>query len=427
MQRRSLADWLCWQETLNPLEIDLGLDRVRAVAERLQLQPPQGSVFLIAGTNGKGSVVSSLEHICRANGLKSGSYTSPHLFDYNERVCLSGEPVADEKFVDAFDAIEKLRGDMPLTYFEYGTLAAFKILSDAQADVWIIEVGLGGRLDATNIIEPDFSLITTIDFDHQDFLGDTLAEIAYEKAGILRANGKGFFGDYQVPMVISKFADSLPLELKAQGDDFGFKVDRDSWEFFGESVRIEGLPLPPGSPEIQLKNQSLALAALEAWRPELLADKDRLYAALEGAIPEGRFQVLVKEHNVAGVVKRLEWVLDVGHNPQAIRALGANLDALPAQATTVVLGMLEDKDVTAVVACLRSKVERWIVTDVTASRGQTAADLAIKLAAEGVNAEVVADNAEAFELASDTAPSNSRVLVCGSFFVVGPVMQWLSM
>ncbi len=427
MQQRSLADWLCWQETLNPLEIDLGLDRVRAVAARMELQPPQGSVFLVAGTNGKGSVVRSLECICRANGLKTGTYTSPHLFTYNERVCVSGDAASDDQFIDAFVAIEELRGDLPLTYFEYGTLAAFKILSDARVDVWIIEVGLGGRLDATNIIEPDFSLITTIDYDHQSFLGDTLPEIAREKAGILRAKGQGFFGDYEVPESIAQVADSLSLSVRTQGDDFGFEVVGDSWIFAGETVRIDGLPLPPGNPEVQLKNQSLALAALEAWRPELLADKARLSAALETAVPEGRFQILSKQHGPAGASKRLQWILDVGHNPQAMRALEANLDALPAQPTTLVLGMLADKDVAAVVASLKARVERWIVTDVAAGRGQAAATLANKLAAHGVTAEIVADNAEAFQLARDTAPADSRILVCGSFFVVGPAMQWLSM
>ena len=426
MSQRSLADWLCWQETLNPLEIDLGLDRVRVVAERLNLQPPEGSVFLVAGTNGKGSVVSALHAVCHGQGLRTGTYTSPHLLRYNERVCLSGEPVADQQFVDAFEAIEAVRGELPLTYFEYGTLAAFFILSRVAVDVWIIEVGLGGRLDATNVIEPDFSLITTIDFDHQLFLGNTLAEIAREKAGILRGTGYGFFGDPNMPATITDVADGLRTNLHRQGVDFGFKVDPASWSFWGTNMEMKGLPLPPGCPQIQLQNQSLALAAIEAWRPGLLDDSAAVARALVGSIPAGRFQTLAT-NDAGGITKALEWVLDVGHNPQALRVLAENLDALPPRPLTAVLGMLADKDVEAIVEAFAGRVERWIVTDVSSARGQSARVLAEKLNALGVDAHIEPTHAAAFAQAAESSPEGGRILVFGSFFVVGPAMQWLGM
>jgi dihydrofolate synthase/folylpolyglutamate synthase len=426
MQQRSLAEWLRWQETLNPLEIDLGLDRVRAVAEQLNLMPPPGSVFLIAGTNGKGSVVNTLHHLCHEQGLVTGSYTSPHLYHYNERVCISGKPVDDALFVAAFDAIEAVRGSLPLTYFEFGTLAAFWILSRRAVDVWIIEVGLGGRLDATNIIEPDFSLITTIDFDHQTFLGDTLEAIAGEKAGILRAAGEGFFGDTEVPAAIAAKANDLEIVLQRQGYEFGFEIADDGWAFYSPQLNLHDLPLPPGSPTVQLQNQSLALAALAAWRPELLANLPAVRRALQRAIPRGRFQL----HNtsaVSGVQKSLEWVLDVGHNPQALSALSANVEALPLKPTTAVLGMLADKDVAAVVARFAGLVGRWIVTDVGSQRGQSAEVLGAKLKALGVTPVIEADIACALSRAAEESPENGRILVFGSFFVVGPAMQWLGL
>jgi dihydrofolate synthase / folylpolyglutamate synthase len=426
MQQRSLAEWLRWQETLNPLEIDLGLDRVRKVADRLDLQPPLGSVFLIAGTNGKGSVVNTLQQVCYEQGLVTGTYTSPHLSRYNERVCISGRPVADAEFVAAFDAIEAVRGELPLTYFEFGTLAAFWILSRSAADVWIIEVGLGGRLDATNILEPDFSLITTIDFDHQAFLGNTLEAIAAEKAGILRATGHGFFGDTQVPLAISAAAERLHLKLQRQGHEFGFVPATQSWAFYSQSAQLQDLPLPPGSPAVQLQNQSLALAALAAWRPELLADVPAVRRALKRAIPPGRFQV----HNssaAGGVSKALEWVLDVGHNPQALSALSANVAAMPHKPMTVVLGMLADKDVTSVVSRFAGLIDCWIVTDVGSQRGQTAEVLAAKLSALGLNPAIEPELDKALLQAIAGSPEHGRILVFGSFFVVGPAMEWLGL
>ncbi|MFT4590798.1 MAG: dihydrofolate synthase/folylpolyglutamate synthase [Gammaproteobacteria bacterium] len=426
MSQRSLAEWLCWQETLNPLEIDLGLDRVREVAERLNLRPPEGSVFLVAGTNGKGSVVSALHAVCHGQGLRTGTYTSPHLLRYNERVCLSGEPVADQQFVDAFEAIEAVRGELPLTYFEYGTLAAFWILSRVPVDVWIIEVGLGGRLDATNVIEPDFSLITTIDFDHQLFLGTTLAEIAREKAGVLRGAGYGFFGDPNMPATIADVADGLRANLHRQEVDFGFKIDGASWSFWGAGLQMKGLPLPLGCPQVQLQNQSLALAAIEAWRPGLLDDSAAVARALVGSIPAGRFQTLAT-NDAGGITKALEWVLDVGHNPQALRVLAQNLDALPPRRLTAVLGMLADKDVGAIVEAFAGRVERWIVTDVSSARGQSARVLAEKLNALGIDAHIEPIHAAAFAQAVETTPEGGRILVFGSFFVVGPAMQWLGM
>ncbi len=425
MPGRTLAEWLDWQETLNPLEIDLGLDRIRRVADSLDLQPPPGAFFLIAGTNGKGSVVNSLHQLCHAQGLVTGTYTSPHLVNYNERVCVGGKPVADRDFVAAFEAIEAVRGDLPLTYFEFGTLAAFWILSRKAVDVWIIEVGLGGRLDATNILEPDFSLITTIDFDHQAFLGDTIEKIAAEKAGILRTEGQGFFGDFDVPDSITRVAEALDVSLQRQGIEFGFEADSDSWSFRCAETTLDNLPLPPGEPQVQLKNQSMALAALAKWRPELLSDHASIARALSGALPAGRFQI-VETAAAGGSSKPLTWVLDVGHNPQALRSLGANLQRLQNKPVTAVLGMLADKDIAAVAAAAAC-VTQWIVTDVPGERGQTGESLQQRLAKHGVQSHVEADVERALQHAVDITPPGETILVFGSFFTVGPALEWLGM
>jgi len=421
MVRRTLDDWLTWQESLNTEEIDLGLDRVRDVAARLNLQQPDNGVFLIAGTNGKGSVVAALSKLLAGAGKRSGSYTSPHLIRYNERVCINGEPVSDEQLIAGFEAVEAVRGDIPLTYFEFGTLAAFVVLSEAQLDAWVIEVGLGGRLDATNVIEPDVSLITTIALDHQSFLGDTIDAIAREKAGIMRAGKPALFGDPEMPAAIAEEAERYGAQLLRQGLDFGFTIDDDYWVFDVTALKLDELPLPPGDSGPQLQNQSLALAAINIIRPEWLSDTAAVRAALQDCSPAGRFYIADTEKPAH------QWVLDVGHNPQALQAFYNNLSSLESRPTTLVLGMLADKDAILLGRLFGDAADVCITTDVVAPRGQTGQQLAQKLADSGLEVdEVIADNHDAMARAAELTPDGGRIVVCGSFFVVGPALEWLT-
>lgn len=416
---RSLADWLRWQESLNPREIDLGLDRVRQVAERLPLVIPKGGVFTIAGTNGKGSTASCLERLLMANDRRVGLYTSPHLVRYNERIRFNGEDVQDARLVEAFETIEAMRREVPLTFFEFGTLAAMMLFSQESCDAWILEVGLGGRLDAVNLIDPDFSLITTIGFDHQDWLGETLEEIAAEKAGILRANRPGFYGDTPPPHAIVARAAELGTTLHCLGRAYAFETAGAAWSWRGRQVVLDGLPLPEVADAAQLRNVSLALAAAEACDPALLAP-GAVAAALSGPRPAGRFQV---------VGRAPQWVLDVAHNPQAAEVLAGRLDRLgKAGATTAVIGMLADKQVEPFIEALAGRVDRWIVARVDDRRASDGAALAATIGRlTGQRVTCMDEPAAAFERAVELTPASGRILCCGSFRIVGPALQWLGL
>jgi len=419
MRARTLDDWLLWQESLSPRAIDLGLDRVERVARRLSLTPPPGSVFTISGTNGKGSTAGFLDSLMAAGGRATGMYTSPHLVRYNERVCVNGTAVDDECLVDAFATVETARGEAPLTYFEFGTLAAMEVFSRAGSEVWILEVGLGGRLDAVNMIDPDYSLITTVALDHQAWLGQTIEEIAVEKAGIMRTGVPAFYGDQPVPGVIEARARELDTRLRCFARDFDYEADDDTWSWRGESEALSRLPKPDVADGAQLRNVSLVLAAIEAYDRTLL-DRSVVTAALEARRPDGRFQVIRREH---------EWVLDVAHNPQAAAVLGERLRSLAdPHETTVVVGMLADKQIESVAAELAGEADRWIVCTVDDPRAAHAGDLAARIVKVGGRNVVMGGGPDtSFQLAARAARPGSRIVVCGSFRIVGPALRWLGL
>lgn len=413
---RSLADWLSWQETLNPAEIDLGLDRVDAVLQKLDLKPPAGGVFTVAGTNGKGSTVAALDRILRANGRKVGVYTSPHLVRYNERIVVQGRAASDDRIVSAFERIEAARGDIRLTYFEYGTLAALCCFADAQCDAWVLEVGLGGRLDAVNVIAADFALITTVDLDHQAWLGDDIESIAAEKAGILRAGAPAFYGDHEVPLAVSARAAELGTELSSPDNGYSFAVGAAAWDWEGRAVTLSGLSLPRGG-TVQVSNQALALAALEVCDPSLLEPLRADPAKLSDILPAGRCQVHKDKH---------EWLLDVAHNPQAGRALREVLQGR--QPDTVVLGMLADKHAAGFVEALSVRPQRWLLCPSQGMRAASAAELARAL--EPILAapsQRFGSVSEALQAAREATRADGLILVCGSFSVVGPALDWLGL
>ena len=417
--RKSLNEWLRWQERLNPKEIDLGLDRVRDVAARLPIQPPAGAVFTVAGTNGKGSTVACLDRLLAGAGYRTGVYTSPHLVRYNERVQVAGEYVSDDELIAAFERIEAARGDVALTYFEFGTLAALLVFSDARCDAWVLEVGLGGRLDAVNVVEPDFSLITTIALDHQDWLGDSVEQIAAEKAGILRADAPAFFGDAEVPAAIRARAGELGTRLHCCGEDFAIVRGGDSWSWSGAHVRLDGLALPDIADDAALRNIGLALSAVEQFDSAIVTGAN--VAGLLGARrPAGRFQV------VAG---RPQWLLDVAHNPQAARVLRERIDLLDEpRNTTALVGMLADKHVEAFAEQLEGVVDRWIVASFSGPRAEDGETTAQRIACVSDRPVEYAGAPEAaIERALRVTPGDGRILCCGSFHIVGPALEALGL
>jgi dihydrofolate synthase/folylpolyglutamate synthase len=416
---RTLDQWLRWQEGLSPRVIDLGLDRVREVARRLPLRPPAGRVFTVAGTNGKGSTVHFLEALLRAGGFRTGLYTSPHLLRYNERVRIGGREITDEALCAAFARVEEARGDVPLTYFEFGTLAAFLSFSAAGCEAWVLEVGLGGRLDAVNLVDPDFSLITTIGLDHQEWLGDSLEAIAAEKAGILRPGRPGFYGDEPVPAAIRERAESLGCRFQCLGADFRYIPGDRTWDWTGRHHRLRGLVRPSHWTGAQYRNASLALAALAELDPGLVAQAGPTGELLAATAPPGRFQRWQAEH---------EWILDVAHNPQAAATLKAQLASRPPAETTVVTSLLADKAVTGFAAELATVASRWIVCPVADPRSSTPARMTAGLEEAGIRNVMAAPSPEAAcELARRLTPPGGRIVVCGSFRVVAPALAWLGL
>ena len=420
MAGRSLDDWLQWQESLNASEIDLGLDRITKVANCLDLQPPAGSVFVVAGTNGKGSCVWLLEQLLLAEGIRTGAYTSPHLLRYNERIRIDGAPVDDHDLVQAFERIESARGEQALTYFEYGTLAALWIFSNTPCDAWLLEVGLGGRLDAVNIVEPDYSLITTIALDHQVWLGNDVEQIAREKAGIMREATPAFFGDHPAPAAIGQRARELGTPLFCLRDAFDYSLEDTTWNWRGQHCELKTLPWPPGRAEEQIRNLSLVLAVLERHDPALLKRHHLICELAERFRLPGRFQIVNGDR---------QWVLDVAHNTQAASSLRNKLEALgPVPFTAAVVGLMADKPAADFALDLSGQVDQWITCTVDGTRGRDGDDLARCLHEAGLGPVRSADTPEsAFRLACESTPPGARILVCGSFYVVGPALEWLGL
>lgn len=420
MKRKSVKEWLRWQESLNPDAIDLSLERTRAVAARLPIDPPPGGVFTIAGTNGKGSCAHFLDNMMRQCGQRTAVYSSPHLVRYNERIRLDGVDVTDELLVDSFQEVETARQDIPLTYFEFGTLAALVTFSRARTDIWILEVGLGGRLDAVNVIDPDYSLITTVALDHQEWLGHTIEEIAAEKAGIMRPETPAFFGDTPVPEAIADRARNDGAVLHCLGESFTYAVDSEAWNWIGRQHALNGLRCPTVADGAQLRNVSVALAAIEAYDADMLTPAVVNKAVAQPMLP-GRFQIVDRGQH--------QWVLDVAHNPQAARALRHRLGYLGQTGErTAVLSMLADKQAAGFIAELADKVDQWIVCAVDDPRASSSESLAAQVSsAAGRTAIEAVGPADAFETAQRLTDNVGQILVCGSFRIVGPALQWLGL
>ncbi|HZF19275.1 MAG TPA: bifunctional tetrahydrofolate synthase/dihydrofolate synthase [Burkholderiales bacterium] len=416
MPGRSLAEWLDYIERIHPKSIQLGLDRVARVRDTLGKSSP-AVVFTVAGTNGKGSTCAILEAILLAAGYKVGLYTSPHLLRYNERVRLDGIPADDARLCAAFEAVELARGEVTLTYFEFGTLAAWEIFASRPLDAVILEVGLGGRLDAVNAFDADCALLTSVDFDHMDYLGDTREAIGREKSGIFRPSRPAIVADPDPPRSVLDRAAEVGADLQLIGRDFGFLPQGQQWTCWGRDGRRGGLAYPALRGVRQLANASAAIAALGALRPRLPVGMQDVRNGLARVELPGRFQVLPGRPTV---------VLDVAHNPQAARVLADNLGEMGFYPEThAVFGMLKDKDIAGVCRALKGSFSSWSVADLAVPRGASADALAEALRsaeADGVVARF-RNPRDAYAAARKRSSENDRIVVFGSFHTVADVMQ----
>src|SRR5450830_2080511 len=387
----SLPEWLALLETRHSKEIDMGLDRVAAVKNRLQIEY-KCPVIMVAGTNGKGSTCAMLEAVLLQAGYRVGLYSKPHFLDFNERARINGENVNDQVFIDTFAEVELKREDVSLTYFEFTTLAIMKLLADAKLDVVILEVGLGGRLDAVNVIDADVAIVTSIDIDHTEYLGNTREAIGFEKAGIFRAGKTAICGDPLPPKSLIAHAEAIGADLWLMGRDFNYTGDKQQWAYGGRDQRRNSLAYPSLRGANQLLNASAALAALEALKLELPVGAQEVRTGLVTVELPGRFQVLPGRPSV---------ILDVAHNPRAASALNQNLGNMGFHPYTyAVFGSMLDKDIEGVIAHLKGKIDHWCVTGLPLPRAATAQQLKDKLLEAGVEPEFKPDAActiETFE------------------------------
>jgi dihydrofolate synthase/folylpolyglutamate synthase len=420
MRFDSLSDWLDWQTSLNPRAIELGLERIRSVWDRLGAPALGGTVITVAGTNGKGSSVAFAEAILQAAGYRTGCYTSPHLLHYNERIRLDQRPVGDEQICAAFERIDQARGDVPLTYFEFGTLAALCIFSDARPDAVILEVGLGGRLDAVNLIDPDVALITGIGLDHQEWLGGDLESIGREKAGILRAGRPAVFAGRCMPASIRAHASGIGARLLVAGEDYQVIRTAQGWALQGEGVVRRALPPPAMRGAVQIENAAGVLIALGCVSGRLPVDQQAVRAGLLAARLAGRFEVRPG---------RPSWVLDVAHNPQAAAVLNELLGEMFTPGRRIALcGMLADKDAAGVAEQLVNRFDVWHLVDLSDQpRGQSAAQLAekLRLVLDETPVEVGSSVAASMSRLATTAGPDDLVVIFGSFITVGAALAWL--
>lgn len=411
----NLGGWLAYLEQLHPSTIELGLARVAGVMERLRLEP-DFPLLTIAGTNGKGSSCAMLEAILGAAGYRVGCYTSPHLLRYNERVRIAGGEVDDAALCRAFAAVEAARGDISLTYFEFGTLAAMWLFLEQKVEVAILEVGLGGRLDAVNIFDADCAIVTSVDLDHMDYLGDDRESIGREKAGIFRSEKLAVSADRHPPRSLLQHAGEIGAELKQIGIDFAAEPQQGQWLFWSLGGWRLSLPYPSLRGSYQLDNACACLAALESLKNELPVTPENIRRGLLEATVPGRFQIVPGKPTL---------VLDVAHNPHAARGLAANLHQMRGGGKTIaVFAMLADKDIGGVIAALHDEIDLWLIAGIAHARGANAVELQAGLTSAGIDAvHAFPDIDAAYRHACQIAGEDDRIAAFGSFHTVADVMQ----
>lgn len=421
MPARNLQQWLSYLEQLHPNEIDMGLVRVQDVAQRLKLPRIASKVVTVTGTNGKGSTCAFLATLVAQQGLKVGVYSSPHLLHYNERVRINDEYVSDQQLCDAFTAVEYARESTSLTYFEMGTLAAFWLFAQAALDVVILEVGLGGRLDAVNIVDADIAVVTNIGLDHSDWLGDTRDSVAYEKSGIFRAGHPALCGDLLPPERLLTQAACLNTPLLLRGRDFDLAVCSDSWHWRGvdakgQPVQLQDIPLL----SLPIENAALALQAYALLG--LPWQTDALLRGLSDARIAGRLQELQLDYQG----RRLNMMLDVAHNPHAASYLSERLKAQPIQGRRLaVLGVLDDKDLAGVLDCMQGQIADWAVAALPTARSCATEHLQQSLESRQAVVASYANIAQAIEGQCAQATEDDQIIIFGSFYTVAEALLWL--
>ncbi|MFQ5488240.1 MAG: bifunctional tetrahydrofolate synthase/dihydrofolate synthase [Gammaproteobacteria bacterium] len=425
MRFPTLDQWLTWQETLHPREIDLGLERVQEVLGRMAVERPAPCVVTVAGTNGKGTSVALLEAMLRAAGLRVGAYTSPHLLRYNERIRIDGRPVSDDSLCQAFARVDQARGDVSLSYFEFGTLAAFDLFARAALDVALLEVGMGGRLDAVNVVAADIALVTALDVDHVRWLGSDREAIGHEKAGIFRSGRAAVVSDPQPPNSLLVHARQFQVPLSRLGHEYHywpqppFTDAPATWSWRSAGRCYEALPLPAIAGSWQLQNAAGVLMVMERLEAFFPLGRQVIEAGLQQVHLSGRFQCFPAA---------VPCIVDVAHNRQAALVLARELRQQPvAGRTHGVCAMLADKDALAVYRAMAPAVDVWHLADLTVARGAAAASLAASLddATEGAPCTCYDTVTGAYEGAMAAAVAGDRIVIFGSFHTAAAVLPFL--
>lgn len=408
-------------ESLHPREIDLGLERVHEVLERLGLVTPPFFVITVGGTNGKGSVVEMVQNALGHHGLKVAAYTSPHLLRFNERMRVDSVPLDDEQILAAINLVEQARGDVPLTYFEFTTLTALVAFRECGVQVAVMEIGLGGRLDAVNALDGQVAAVTSIDLDHVEWLGNTRESIGYEKAGIFRAGCPAVVGDPNPPESIKAHASKIQARLSCIGEDFGIRPSGDELEFWNRDGQCFRVPRTGLTGDLGGQNTAVALQVLQSLPDELKPTPESLYESFAKAGLFGRF------HRHVDPDRSLTWVLDVAHNVAAIGNLVPKLEnEAGVSRWHVVLGMLKDKDARESVSLLAPLIDRWYLAPLPGSRGQSGEELAARIRDKVPGEVLPCDSVEqALARAGEQAGEGEGILVLGSFQIVGPAMEFL--
>jgi dihydrofolate synthase / folylpolyglutamate synthase len=418
---RSFEQWLVYQTQVHPQAIDLGLDRLHAVLERLQWRQPQIPVITVAGTNGKGSVSAYCAAIMHTAGFRVGTFTSPHLRSYQERIRIHDRLARTDELVAAFEQIEAARGAVPLTFFEFNTLAALLIFDAARLDAWVLEVGMGGRLDAVNVVDAHVAVVTSIGLDHQEYLGDTLEAIAREKGGIFRAGRTAVIGGREPSPVLESMARAVKAPLKRLAIEYNYILDGSGWRYRGTHWDLPHLPAPALLGDIQFTNAATAIAALEEIAARLTIAAGAVAQGLSQAHLVGRFQV------IKAAADSPTWVLDVAHNPDAARVLARNLNTSPIPGKTLgVCGILADKDASGIAEILDVAIDEWWCASLEGTRGRSGEELANAVRDRvATNVKAVDSVAAACAAALKAATPQDRIVVFGSFHTVGPALDWL--
>jgi dihydrofolate synthase/folylpolyglutamate synthase len=419
MKRRfdTVNEWLDWQQTVHPLNIDFKLERILSVYEQLNITSIAKKIITVAGTNGKGSTVSFLESILKKNNYNVGTFTSPHILRYNERIKINQKEIDDESLLDVFEFIDKKRGSTTLTYFEFATLAAFYLFSKSNLDVAVLEVGLGGRLDATNIIDSDVSIITSIGIDHTEFLGSTIDSIALEKAGVMRPFKKSIFAQDKPPAVLFQYAKNKSVNLLTHNNDYLVTRKDKSWDINYKNIKIDNIPNLKMIGDYQYNYAAASVIALSEVLPDCISNSDYIRDALCDTQISGRFQYLQKSPDI---------ILDVAHNEDAAKSLSRNIKNIGYKKIIAVLGILADKDVYSIVEPFCSLISHWYIGTIDSQRGMNADEIKYRINSlfkNKLSIGTYSSVSSAFISALRAQDKDTLLLVYGSFYTVSEVLK----